>query len=368
MLSRPTRANGEATSRDHRKRQLIVAFISYHPVLPLVILLVLVLVASAGFGSYRMHLSNHRQASKTPAPHLTTATAPQSTTTKSNALPPSPTPTPPAATTAPPSHPAVVTVSPAPVPPNNPAPHVPHIDPSTPAAIGIPGSTCTQPVQSVSTPAFSPPANARIYIVAAADSYPIGDANCLNETAQNSIAAITSTAGTTWSRVAYTTQRDSSVGGFVDVWSTVVPASQSNMTITVNFVAPMKAEPTQVSPSGMLHVIVVDGAGSSQTVTPTTEDQLGSMTSTVAATVNGVPANALVFMAVDYWNSYSTPPAVPAGQAVIGNINNQGENDTWTVSDATAPSAAGPAMLSQTITDTTDTTDNWHAVAWAVTP
>lgn len=151
------------------------------------------------------------------------------------------------------------------------------------------------------------------------------------------------------------------------MWSTALSSSQANMTITVNFVAPMKAEPNQVSPSGMLKVIVVDNAGASQTVAPATVDQMGSMTATAAATLNNVPANSLSFLAVDYWNSYSTPPAVPAGQFILDNVNNQGENDTWTMSDAPV-SSAGPLTLSQTITDNNYPTDNWHAVAWAVTP
>jgi len=244
----------------------------------------------------------------------------------------------------------------------------PVIDSSSPAVIGIPGSTCANPVQSVTTPTFSPPANSRIYIVVSADSYPTGDANCLNETIQNSIASVTSTAANSWSRVADTTQRNSGVGGFVDLWTTTIPTAQTNMQISVNFAAPMKAEPNQVSPSGLLKVIVVDNAGTTQTVVPSAVDQMSSKTSTATATINNVPANSLAFMTVDYWNSYSTPPSVPSGQTVVGNVNNQGETDTWTVSDITTSGSSGPVTLTQNITDSGHPTDNWHAVAWAVTP
>lgn len=253
---------------------------------------------------------------------------------------------------------------------DNTAPVAPSVDSSSPAAIGIPGSTCSNPVQSVSTPTFSAPANSRIYVVATADSYPTGVSNCLGETAQNSISSISASAGSSWSRVMYTTQRNSAVGGFVDVWTTTVPAAQQNTSFTVNFAQPMKAEPSQVSPSGLLQVIVVDNAGASQTVNPVAVDQLNSMTTTASATVNSVPANSLVFMAVDYWNSYSTPPSTPTGQSVIGNINNRGETDTWTVSDTSSPTISGPqpVTLSQTIADLSRPSDNWHAIAWAVTP
>ncbi len=97
---------------------------------------------------------------------------------------------------------------------------------------------------------------------------------------------------------------------------------------------------------------------------------MSPMTATASATINNVPANSLAFMAVDYWNSYSTPPSTPSGQSIIGNINNQGETDTWTTSAITSPTASGPSpvTLSQTITDPSHPTDNWHAVAWVVTP
>jgi len=239
---------------------------------------------------------------------------------------------------------------------NKPPAGNPVVDASTPVMANV-----GRAVNSVSTAAFSPPANTMLYAAFSIDSPYIAEPG-QTYVANPHLASITNTGNhLTWTFMANESTNTTRVGGYVEVWRAYNASAQSSITVTGNFAQTSK---DVTPPTGGFQVLVVDNAAADQTTSDVQATVSLNNLSNTSATVNA-PAGSLVLAVGDSWNSVDNPPTFPAGQILHGLVVNNPDVDsywTWGLSQPT--SNAGSVNMVATLSRP----DAWHEIAWVVQP
>jgi hypothetical protein len=221
------------------------------------------------------------------------------------------------------------------------------VDPSTPAAAPVANNAAW-----IASPAFSPPANTVLYAVFSMDSLP---------TANSFVAGVfNSGAQLTWHQTNLENHTNgTTVGGYVQVFWAYNAVARSNLTVVGGFDARTK---NVVPPVGLLQVLVVDHAKSTQAAAASRIAWNVAGTSAPSATLSTTAPNSLVFAVFDNWDS-STTPTVPAGQAITSIVQNTADRDAYWLQARTAPTpVTGPVTMNATAPSDI----HWHEIAWEI--
>ncbi len=224
----------------------------------------------------------------------------------------------------------------------------PVLDASSP-----PFAAVTNNIGSITTAAFAPPAGSVVYAVFSMDSLPGSGMN---------VASVANT-GTalTWHLVSLENHSGgTTVGGFVEVFFASNPTNRSGLQVTGTFNLPSK---NVAPPVGGLQVLVVDHAASDQSTAASDATSNVNSTSAPTGTVVTTAANTLVLGVFDNWDS-SVDPTVGAGQAVVSEIRNNTDRDTYWVQRVVAPVATAGAAV--TVNAAAPSNIHWHEITWEV--